>query len=217
MQQGNAKTWGIIIVLVILSIGAYTWYQSMPMSNLPSIFSLMGWGKASEVSSSPNVSSQTGTQTSETLQQGADLQAPPVDDSLKDKSAAYIAAHIAGATQFGTLLSSTGADAQVMGKGPYTIFVTTDGAISQLPQGTISTMTAAQKKRLVQYHIIVGRAIASQAVVAGTIQSLSGDALNFSYGSNKIPMVNSAIMVVQYPATNGVVYLIDNVLLPPKK
>jgi uncharacterized surface protein with fasciclin (FAS1) repeats len=93
--------------------------------------------------------------------------------------------------------------------------VPTDGAVSQLPAGTISGLSAAAKKRLVEYHIVTGRAVDVDAENSGSIQALSGDALNFSLGTNNTPMVNSSITVTEYKASNGVVYLIDNVLIPP--
>jgi uncharacterized surface protein with fasciclin (FAS1) repeats len=99
----------------------------------------------------------------------------------------------------------------------YTIFVPTNGAFAQLPPGTVSNMSAAEKKRLIEYHVVSGRAVDPDQMTAGSIQALSGDILNFSYGIDKIPLVNSAIVVTQYEGTNGVVIVIDNVLLPPKK
>ena len=126
-----------------------------------------------------------------------------------------IAENISGASDFASWLSSTGVGAQLKGAGPYTIFVPTDGAVSQLPAGTISKLSVAGKKRLVQYHIVSGRAIDVMAETAGSIQALSGDALNFSFGTDNIPMVNSAILITEYKASNGIVYLIDNVLIPP--
>lgn len=78
-------------------------------------------------------------------------------------------------------------------------------------------MTAADKQRLIRYHVVSGRAIDVDAMSSGQIQALSGDTLNFNYGANKLPMVNSAIVVAQYQAKNGIVIVIDNVLLPPKK
>jgi uncharacterized surface protein with fasciclin (FAS1) repeats len=78
-------------------------------------------------------------------------------------------------------------------------------------------MSAAEKKRLIQYHVVSGRAVDPDQMTAGSIEALSRDVLNFSYGPTKIPMVNSAIVVTQYEGTNGVVIVIDNVLLPPKK
>jgi uncharacterized surface protein with fasciclin (FAS1) repeats len=56
-----------------------------------------------------------------------------------------------------------------------------------------------------------------EAQTAGTIHALSGDALNFSFGADRIPLVGSAIFIQKYQAGNGVVYSIDNVLLPPQR
>ena len=51
----------------------------------------------------------------------------------------------------------------------------------------------------------------------GVIQALSGDPLNFSDTSTNIPQVNSSIIGGEYQGSNGVVYLINGVLLPPQK
>jgi uncharacterized surface protein with fasciclin (FAS1) repeats len=123
--------------------------------------------------------------------------------------------HLSGASEFITLFKSSGVADHLTGKGPYTIFVPTNKAFSHLPPGTLSEMSATQKLRLVQYHIITGRAVSAETQIMGTILSLSGDALNFSFGTDHIPMVNSAIFMKKYRASNGIVYLIDNVLLPP--
>ncbi len=143
------------------------------------------------------------------------IQTPSINTARRSSSVVYIAEHIAGASQFATMLSSTGVAAQLTGKGPYTIFVPTDNAFSRLPSMPLSKFNAAQKKRFIEYHVVVGRAVQIDAQVAGTIQAMSGDILNFNYGVDKIPMVNSAIFISEYAASNGVVYLIDNVLLPP--
>jgi len=84
-----------------------------------------------------------------------------------------------------------------------------------LPRGAISKMSAAAAKRLIEYHIVSGREIDPSTEVSGSIQALSGDMLNFSLGTGNIPLVNSAIIVAAYRAQNGIVYLIDNVLIPP--
>lgn len=133
------------------------------------------------------------------------------------QSVATIVAGLSSASTFNSYFKSTGVSASISSTGKYTIFVPTNGAFAQLPGGTIANMTAAEKKRLIQYHVVSGRAIDVDAEIAGTIQAVSGDYLNFSYGANKIPMVNSAITITEYTGKNGTVYLIDNVLLPPKK
>lgn len=132
---------------------------------------------------------------------------------------ASIVNSLSSASRFNALFRSTGVAATI-GKNStskYTIFVPTNGAFAQLPGGTIANLSSAEKLRLVQYHVVSGRAIDVDALTASTIEALSRDMLNFNYGTDKIPMVNSAIIVTEYTGKNGTVYLIDNVLLPPKK
>lgn len=127
-----------------------------------------------------------------------------------------IAENITGASTFGSWLVSTGVGAQIRGAGPYTIFVPTDKAISTLPAGTFTNLSSAERRRFVQYHVISGRAVDVDAQISGGIAALSGDALNFS-NINNIPMVGSAIVIAEYKASNGIVYLVSGALVPPKR
>ncbi len=122
---------------------------------------------------------------------------------------------ISGASRFAGLLNATGVASAISGKGPYTIFVPTNNAFGQLPSGTISSLSSSELKRLVEYHIVNGRSIDVSLERSGTIQALSRDMLNFSYGSDKVPMVNSAVVVSEYQTRNGIVYVVDTVLIPP--
>lgn len=132
-------------------------------------------------------------------------------------SVADIVASLGGTAAFSTLFSSTGVKSTIQGVGPYTIFVPTDGAFSLLPSGTIANMTAAQKKRLVQYHIISGKAIDPDAIKSGQVQALSKDMLNFEVSStDRTARVNSAFIIKAYQGRNGMVYLISAVLVPPQ-
>lgn len=141
------------------------------------------------------------------------------DTVKKSQDVATIVRGLSTGSTFNAYFRSTGVAATISPKSTskYTIFVPTNGAFAQLPPGTISNMTAAEKKRLIEYHVVSGRAVDPDQMTAGSIEALSRDVLNFSYGPTKIPMVNSAIVVTQYEGTNGVVIVIDNVLLPPKK
>lgn len=128
-----------------------------------------------------------------------------------------VAESLSGSSQFAALLKSTGVD-KSLGTTTYTVFVPTDIAWNKAPKASVSGLTAAQKKRLAEYHIIVGRSVDTDAMKFGTIQAMSNDALNFSVvGNDKTPNVNSSSIVRQYKAKNGIVYVIDAVLLPPIK
>jgi uncharacterized surface protein with fasciclin (FAS1) repeats len=193
MNQSNKGMWTGIVVVVIVALLGFWWY-SMSSSGTPA---------ASQVA--------TSTATSTTPSSGVSM------NDRSSSSVVAVAESLSGTSEFSSWLQSTGVAAKLTGKGPYTIFVPTDGSVSQLPPGTISNLSAAGLKRLVEYHVVSGRAIDTTAQTAGAIQAMSGDPLNFNYGTNKIPMVDSAIVISEYKASNGVVYLIDNVLIPPQK
>lgn len=187
---------GILAVIILLGLGAW-WLSANQVVTLPTL---------------PATATSSDATASSTASAG---QYYPTTTS--GSSVAAIAENLSGASTFGGWLSSTGVGAKLSGKGPYTIFVPTDGSISQLPAGTYNDLSAADKMRFVEYHIVTGRAIDATAETAGAIQAMSGDALNFSYGADNIPMVDSAIIIAEYKGTNGVVYLVSNPMLPPQK
>lgn len=201
MEQ-NKEIWiGAVAVLVIAALFSWWVVDQQPLFTSINIFS--------------HATSTPATSTAVTAHSGTTATAvTKVDRSTQ--SVSTIVAGLKGATLFNTLYRSTGVNTLV-GTSTYTIFVPTDTAFNTLPDGTLQNMTSAQKKRLIEYHIVSGRAIDVSAVSAGTVQALSGDALNFNYGIGKVPLVNSAVVITEYTGKNGVVYLIDNVLLPPKK
>lgn len=176
------------------------------------------------VATAPKVPSSTGLYSLTTPAQttGSGTSNAPATQGVpkavrSNASVAAIAENITGASTFGSWLISTGVGAELSGKGPYTVFVPTNGSVGQLAPGTFTNLSAAGKKRFVEYHVIVGKALDADALVAGQEFALSRDYLNISYGANKIPMVNSSIIIAAYQGTNGIVYLIDNPLIPPTK
>lgn len=129
---------------------------------------------------------------------------------------ASIVADIPEASSFAELFSSTGVSAALKTGGPYTVFVSSNKSISQLPAGMISNMSAAEKKRFVQYSVIGDRKVNIDAMRSGSIPSLTREPLNFEVGLDGVARVNGATVVKTFTADNGVVYLLDRVLLPPK-
>lgn len=187
--------WGVIAVLIVL-FGIWWWYSAHSMNTMQPV----GYG-------APVASSTTALQSPS---------APVVAENRSSSTVAGIVASLSGESRFAGYLSSTGVSSLVAGKGPYTIFVPTDASFGQLPPGTIINLSAAQLKRLVEYHIISGKAIDVNAQVAGTVPALSKDMLNFSVLPNdKSARVNSSVVMHAYKASNGVVYVIGTVLLPP--
>ncbi len=134
-----------------------------------------------------------------------------------DSSVNGIIAGIANASIFESYLNKTGVNNEISGTGPYTVFVPIDSSFGHLKAGTVSGLSATEQKRLVEYHVVPNRVV-DGSVAFGTITSLSRDILNLdAKNPTKTLMVNSSKVVGSYKATNGIVYLISEVLLPPLK
>jgi uncharacterized surface protein with fasciclin (FAS1) repeats len=141
-----------------------------------------------------------------------------VSQSRPAAGASTVALGLPDATRFAALLNSTGVLAELAGEGPYTIFVPTDRAFRLAPKGVVDSLTGAALKRFVEYHVVPNRSVDVNAVDSGTIQALSGDMLNFTVeAGDQSARVNSSVVLEGYSTKNGMVYLINTVLLPPVK
>ncbi len=181
---------------------------------------LLWWSNQSAVTTT-DTANTNGTMASSTVggtdTSGTNTTPAPVVISKNNssKSIASIVAGLTGSSEYAALFTDTGVAATLGAKGPYTVFVSTNGGYALLKPGTISNMTAAQKKRMIQYSVISGRALDVNVQDSGQINALSGDKLNFSVGSTGLVQVNSSYALAAYKATNGVVYVINQPLIPP--
>lgn len=199
MNNSMIRTLGILVAIVLV-VGGFWWWASSTSMNISWL---------------PFVGKKAVQETATTTEQVATT-TTGVRVSRSNSDVASIVSTIPEASRFATLFVSSGVRTEVSGKGPYTIFVPTNGAFSQLSPGTLDGMNTAERKKMVQYHVVSGRAVDTDALESGTIVALSGDPLNFDVrDSDQIARVNSGIIMEAYTGKNGVVYLINSVLIPP--
>jgi uncharacterized surface protein with fasciclin (FAS1) repeats len=140
----------------------------------------------------------------------------PADKTIPETAAA--------AGKFGTLLAAAKAAglAEVLGgDGPFTVFAPTDEAFSKLPDGTVaSLLEPGNKQKLVnilKYHVVAGRVYSEDALAAKSAKTLEGSVVTVSV-NNQGAMINDAKLVAtDVDASNGVIHIIDSVLMPPAK
>ena len=106
----------------------------------------------------------------------------------------------------------------VTGEEPLTVFAPTDAAFARLPPGTVEDLLKPENKEkladILRLHVLEGRVMAGEALEAEEATALSGGTLIFDVGNNG-PTVNGAtIRSADVSATNGVIHVIDAVLLP---
>jgi uncharacterized surface protein with fasciclin (FAS1) repeats len=99
------------------------------------------------------------------------------------------------------------------GKGPFTVFAPTDAAFAKLPEGTVENLVKPENKAKLQailkYHVLPARLGSNDIVTANTVKTLSGKAL---YPSLMVD--NAALQVKNIYCRNGVIHVINNVILP---
>jgi len=129
-----------------------------------------------------------------------------------------------GAGTFTTLVAAAKAAGLVealTGEDALTVFAPTDAAFAKLPAGTVESLLKPENKGkladILKYHVVAGRVYSSAAVAAKSAKTLQGSAIKISV-SDKGAMVNeSKLVATDIDASNGVIHVIDAVLLPPAK
>jgi len=105
--------------------------------------------------------------------------------------------------------------------GPFTVFAPTNAAFDKLPKGTVEGLMKADKKDaladILQYHVSVGVFKEDMLQDGQTIGQVNSQNITISKKDGKIKINGTANIVGTIVASNGIIYVIDEVLLPPKK
>ena len=104
------------------------------------------------------------------------------------------------------------------GEGPLTVFAPTDDAFAALPEGTVEALLGdiPTLSDILLYHVVAGKAMAADVVNLDTVVTLEGQSISISIeDGNVILNGNVQVIITDIEASNGVIHVIDTVLLPP--
>lgn len=105
--------------------------------------------------------------------------------------------------------------------GPFTVFAPTNAAFDKLPAGTVDGLMKDDKKadlqNILQYHVTTSALKADFFKDGQTLGMVNGDNVTISVKDGKVMLNNSATIIASIQASNGMVHVIDGVLLPPAK
>ena len=112
-------------------------------------------------------------------------------------------------------LTATGLDAALNGPGPFTVFAPLNSAFDALPDGTVEGLTNEQLTDVLTFHVANGFLWANQVVASSSIDTLLGQSFSVDLSSGT-PVLNGNATIAQtnIRAKNGVIHLINDVLLP---
>lgn len=131
-----------------------------------------------------------------------------------------IAQIVATNPNFSTLLAAVKAAGLVetlSGKGPFTVFAPTNEAFAKIPKADLDKLLADKEAltKVLTYHVVAGRVPSSQVVTLKEAKTVQGQSVTIEVKDGKVILNgNSTVTAVDIQASNGIIHVIDTVLLP---
>ena len=127
------------------------------------------------------------------------------------------------AGKFATLTKALGAAELVdtlKGKGPFTVFAPTDEAFAKLPAGTLESLLKPENKdqltAILTYHVVPGTVRAVDVVKLDEAKTVNGQKVTVKTSGDTVMINDAKVTATDIAASNGVIHVIDTVIMPPK-
>jgi len=144
--------------------------------------------------------------------------------AMVSKASAADIVDTAVAGHFNTLVAAVKAAGLVdslKGAGPFTVFAPTDEAFAKLPAGTLENLLKPENKdqlrKILTYHVVPGEVMAKDVLKLHAAKTLEGGSLKIQAGNGAVMVNNAHVIKTDIAASNGVIHVIDTVLLPQKR
>ena len=120
-------------------------------------------------------------------------------------------------TTLATALEAAGLIDTLKGEGPFTVFAPTDEAFAALPEGTLDSLLAdpTALADVLLYHVVAGEVLAADVVALDSADTVEGQPLSILVDGDSVMVGDANIILTDVMASNGVIHVIDAVLLPP--
>lgn len=129
-----------------------------------------------------------------------------------------------GAGSFNTLataLKAAGLVETLKGPGPFTVFAPTDEAFAKLPKGTLEDLLKPENKAklasILTYHVVSGKVMAADVVKLKKAKTVQGSDITIKVKGKKVMVDKANVVKTDVMASNGVIHVIDAVMMPPVK
>jgi len=116
------------------------------------------------------------------------------------------------------LIAEAGLDETLRGGGPYTVFAPSDEAFKAVPAATLQALSRDKVllKDVLTFHVLPGKVMAAD-VQNGSTKTVNGASVALSRSGTFVTVEDAVVIQADVQATNGVVHVIDRVLIPPKR
>ncbi len=127
-----------------------------------------------------------------------------------------------GAGSFQTLVTAVqkaGLVETLKGTGPFTVFAPSDEAFAKLPSETLDNLLKDKNKdqliALLTYHVVPGRLTASDIIQRDSVDTVQGSTARITVDGSTVMIDNATVTAADIECSNGVIHVIDSVILPP--
>jgi uncharacterized surface protein with fasciclin (FAS1) repeats len=121
-------------------------------------------------------------------------------------------------TTLAQALTTAGLVETLKGPGPFTVFAPTDAAFAKLPKGTVENLLKPENRetlrRILTSHVVAGRVGSADVVKLTSAKAVSGDTLPIVARDGTVTVGKARVVKTDVAATNGVIHVIDTVILP---
>ena len=160
------------------------------------------------------------TTTTTSSETGSELKGQSgVQDDMSAKNVVQVAIGSKDHTTLVTAVKAAELVDALSNAGPFTVFAPTNAAFDKLPAGTVDGLLKSDKKNdltdILQYHVSVGVFKETTLQDGQQIGQVNGGNISISKKDGKIMVNNTATVIASIPASNGIIHVIDAVLLPP--
>jgi uncharacterized surface protein with fasciclin (FAS1) repeats len=131
------------------------------------------------------------------------------------KNIAQITSEGTAFTALAAGLKAAGLVATLAGAGPFTVFAPSDEAFKKLPHGALDALMKdkTKLKAVLSYHVVTGHMLAKN-IKAGDMKTAEGSSVHVTVSGARVEVNGSRVLGADTVATNGVIHIIDAVLLP---
>ncbi len=138
---------------------------------------------------------------------------------MSQKDIVTVAVEAGSFTTLAKALEAAGLVETLQGNGPFTVFAPTDEAFAALPAGTLDALLK-DKDRLIEvltYHVVAGKVTADQVAKLDHAKTVEGADVRISMKDGSVYINDAKVVTADVMASNGVIHVIDKVILPPAR
>lgn len=134
------------------------------------------------------------------------------------KTITKIVEHDPNFSTLASLLKKAGLAGALKDGGTYTVFAPTNAAFAKVPASTLQALQndPAALKRVLEYHVVSGKVMSCDLASSGTLTTLNGLCLPYCVCDGTVRVDSATVMQADIVASNGVIHVIDSVMIPPK-